>query len=440
MDVPLPILDQEVARAAAALASARAPDGEAPNPLEAHRRASSRATWLALAEAGPAPLVTPLRAWVFALTLERVLWDDTVRLAVAWSTPSITVAETGIAAFTASPRDLLRRVLGEADPARRRIWGRALADSAGPASDAARILAERRVEAARLMESPGPGLDVLEIPVDPPAALSAAAARLLTDTARFHERTGSWPAALAAGVGREHGRGWPARLGPRWLFDLFSSGPLTEGLSLAIPPLPAALGATSFARALGAFGAALADADGPRTSFSLARAPFDLRSARRAALFAGLAADPVFAARALGLGRDRARDQARGVARALLVGLRLDAARVLCRGVLSLPDGERAPHFEQHTATALGLPLPPPLAGVVPRLGADDPVRFAGALVAAVDHRRLVDRFDEDWFRNPHAARAIREEDAVVPASRVAPAAALDAGVVEIVRVLADLG
>src|SRR5262249_38881735 len=148
-----------------------------------------------------------------------------------------------------------------------------------------------------------------------------------------------------------------------------------------------AIGAASFARALGAFGAALAHEGAARGFFALAHAPFDLRKARRAALFAGLAADPIFFTRALGLGRGRARDQARGVARALLISLRLDAARVLLRGALSLPRREREARFEEITAAALGVPIPPSLAGVVPRLGPDDPARFAGALLAARDRR-----------------------------------------------------
>src|SRR5262249_25898498 len=153
----------------------------------------------------------------------------------------------------------------------------------------------------------------------------------------------------------------------------------------------------------------------------------DLRRARRAALFAGLAADPVFGARALKIGRGRARDQARGVARALLISLRLDAARVLLRGALVLPRRERAARFEEITAAALGVPIPPSLAGVVPRLGPDDPARFAGALLAARDRRALVEGFDEDWFKSPHAAHAIREEDAA-PASHTVKEDALEAG------------
>jgi hypothetical protein len=79
------------------------------------------------------------------------------------------------------------------------------------------------------------------------------------------------------------------------------------------------------------------------------------------------------------------------------------------------------------------------LGGLVPRLGPDDPARFAGALLAAADRRRLVDRFDEDWFRSPHAGRALREEDASPPSSRAVPAASLEAGLAEIVRVLGAL-
>jgi hypothetical protein len=441
MDVPLEILDREVAGAESAVAAARArlAQGEledASNPLDAFRRVSTRATWIGLGEA-QGPLAQPLRAWIFALTLERVLWADAVRFETGWRAPSITVAEAGIVAFTESPRDLLLRILREGDRARRRIFAAALARGAGAVHDAARLLAERRVEAARLV---GADLDPLEIPVDPPAALASVAVRLLADTAPLVDRGSTWSAALVQGVGRSFGEGWPARLGPRWLFDLFHGGSLTEGLRPAIPRLPAAIGASSFARALGAFGAALADAGGPSPPFALARAPFDLRRHRRAALFAGLAADPVFAARALGLGRGRARDQARGVARALLVTLRLDAARVLCRGILSLPDGERPARFEEHTAAALGAPIPPALAGVVPRLGPADPARLAGALLAACDRRALVERFDEDWFRSPHAARAIREEDADPGLAMRTGPAAIEAGLAEIVRTLGELG
>ncbi len=109
--------------------------------------------------------------------------------------------------------------------------------------------------------------------------------------------------------------------------------------------------------------------------------------------------------------------------------------------MLSQPDGERAARFEEQTATAIGAPLPASFAGAIPRLGPGDPARFAGALLAARDRRTLIERFDEDWFQSPHAGRAIREEDAapLIPGASRAPAADLEAGVAEIVRVLGEL-
>jgi hypothetical protein len=456
MDVPLEVIDREVCRARAKLGAARASlaraesaDGEdqplgwedAPNPLAPHRRVATRATWLELGDAAGA---APLRAWVYALTLDRVLWPDEARVAAAWQRPSIALEERGVRATIASPRDLLLAVLREPSTERRRIFASALAEGAAPVQDAARIYAERRAEAARLLDPHAQG--PVEIPIateegnDRGAAFAAAASRLLADTRALVDPAPAWSAALAAAVGRAHAEGWPARLGPRWLFDLFHAGPLTEGLMLALPPLPAPFGAASFARTLGAFGGSLADAAAPRIPFSTSRPPFDARRHRRAGLFASLAADPVFGVRALGLGRGRARDQARGVARAMLVTLRLDAARVLLRGALEVPPREGGARFEEHTAAALGVPIPASLLGVVPRLGPEDAVRFAGSLVAATDRRALIDRYDEDWFRSPHAARAIREEDAL-PFSSTAPitSAALEAGVSEIVRALGDL-
>src|SRR5262249_32034565 len=162
----------------------------------------------------------------------------------------------------------------------------------------------------------------------------------------------------------------------RWLEEVVRGTGLTEGLSLALGPLPLPLGAASFARALASFGRAFAAADVPPSApYCMARRPFDLRVARRAALFGGLAADPAFGARALDLSRDRARDQARRVARSLLSSVRLDAARVLLRGALLAAARERADRFEEATARALGAPIPASLAGALPLLSPSDGAR-----------------------------------------------------------------
>jgi hypothetical protein len=107
--------------------------------------------------------------------------------------------------------------------------------------------------------------------------------------------------------------------------------------------------------------------------------------------------------------------------------------------VLLLGERARADRFEEETAGALGAPIPGALAGVVPELEPGAALRIAGALLAARDRRDLVERFDEDWFRNPHAAEAIREQEAVLPASPRAGAAELEAGLEELLRALAAL-
>lgn len=475
MDVPFELLDKEISRAVRSVRASRAelmrsaPDLLDPalqSPLAEHRRVSSRATFRELREiaqksappgitdvgntpetlptglvppiATSSPLIGAMLAWLYALTLDRVLWSDEVRLTACFVGPTIAVDHPELGRLRTSPREIIVRVLRETDPARRRAWADALAGGASRVSDAARVLAERRAEAVKLLDAHP---DDFEVPASPPA-LSAITDRLLARSEDLVPNVkGDYTAALSAALAKEQGEGWPARLTPRWLEQLVHTTGLTEGLHLSLDPLPTAIGATSFARALGILGGALADADGPKDApFSLAEHPFDLRRARRSALLAGLVGDPLFHGRVLGLPRARAHDQARSIARALLRSLRVDIARVKLRGVLLFGEREREIRFEEVTAGALGAPIPPVLAGVVPRLTPSDAVRLVGVLAAAVDRRSLIERFDEDWFRNPRAARAIREEDAVVPSSTKLSDQTLEDGAGEIIRFIESLG
>ncbi|XXX77142.1 hypothetical protein WMF30_56780 [Sorangium sp. So ce134] len=484
MEIDLIRLDRDVARAARAWRAAlgdlarRGPappaaDQDGPsaaeararleNPLEPFRRASARTTYLELtgktpglgAELGlasptpsaapdPTGLAAPLADWVYTLTLERVVWADRVRLAAAWHAASLTIDLPEPARV--SPHEARLRLLAEPTDAGRQVFAEVLARGSGAVADAARVLVERRHEAARRLAEEG--LRAIEIPCDPPDAAIGAAEALLRRTEPMMQPEPTWHGALGRAVGRDAASGWPARLGPRWIEELFRATKLTEGLAIDLGPLPRPLGAASFARALARFGAALALASG-RGPFALALAPYDLRRARRAALFGGLVADPVFCARALGLGRGRALDQARATAQSLLLSLRLDAAtvalvfdsgrdgggHVLLRGA-----HDRGDRFQEATARALGAPIPATLAGVVPALDPGAAARLAGALLAARDRRDLIERFDEDWFRNPRAAEALRDEDSArSPASRRAGEADLEAGLGELVRALASL-
>jgi hypothetical protein len=161
------------------------------------------------------------------------------------------------------------------------------------------------------------------------------------------------------------------------------------------------LGASTFARACGAFGAAFRASSGsPSLPFALARDPWFVPAHRFGAVFGALPASRAFQRRALGNVARIAEGQARVVARSLLLAARLDAVRLLAPIARD--------RFEELTARVFGAPLPSPLAGAWPRRRDDESARFVG-LVTAVDlHRELVDRFDDDWFANPRAVLHLR--------------------------------
>ncbi|MEJ7730910.1 MAG: hypothetical protein WKG00_17045 [Polyangiaceae bacterium] len=246
LDPPLPILDAEIRAAAQAVRRARDElrlEGVAEDPLGERRQVSSRYMFLELADEKD-PVAPSARAWVAWLTLERVLWRDTARVGAAWHARSLRVDK--LAAGELSPREARARVLGDPDPERRRAWGMALARGVGGLADAVRIRAERRAEATRLLDAAE--VERVEQPFEPADAVRAAAEAWLATTDALVERRQSFTDALYAALGREAADGWPAKLGTRWLADLFRATGLTDGLSLDVGPLPVVLGATRSAR------------------------------------------------------------------------------------------------------------------------------------------------------------------------------------------------
>jgi len=443
MDLPPHEIDRLIARAASDLRREERElitqgKGGRHSVLEETRAVSSRSMWIELGERGQKdPVLAAARSWVYVLTLARVGWPARSRLAEAWHATSIEMEEPAPARI--SPRAARFEVLSEIAPARRRIFADALATKTSALGDAAMIAEERRLEAIRRLGDAD--ADALEIPIDPPSSLARIAERVLEVTAEVAgPRPPRWDDAIAASLARGADEGWPARLSHRWASDLFGATGLLDGVPIAPFDLPSTLGAISFSRALASFGAAYAEADVPRAApFVLARPPFDVRRARRSALFGSLPADPMFVTRALGLGRDRAREQARAHARALVSSLRLDAARVLLRGAALLPPRARRDRFEELTFRALGAWIPASLLFVLPSLGPEDPTRLVGALAAMADRRSLIERFDEDWFRSPHAARALREEQAALDPSPRLGEATVDAAIEELSRALEEL-
>ena len=210
--------------------------------------------------------------------------------------------------------------------------------------------------------------------------------------------------SIALAVGRAAPEGWPAQLSNRWLEELF--GDMARGLPIAMPPLPRAIGASSFARALAIFGRAFRVAGASKSlPFVVARSPAFVDSERYANVFADLAGSTAFQRRALGLSTRVAPAQTRVLAYSMFIGARLSAVRLL----LGDPDVPATPDlFDETTSALFGVPAPRALCGAWPTPRDDEHARFLGLLTAEPLARELRERYDEDWFQNPRAAQHLR--------------------------------
>ncbi len=403
-------LDRDVARAAKALASWRSgladrPDARGDDPFEGLRAVSGKSTWDHLGErsvsASEEPLRVALRRWVLSFVHARIGAVDDV--AVAREVSALRGRFDGEGPRLVSWREAWRGVVGAKTPDEARLWLAAAADAAPSLVPIARRRGARRIEVARRMG--------FAHPWEPAAAVSVSAMR--SSASRFLERTdelsravwreslGGEPgvaAVLHAAVGREAGEGWPARLTPRWLEESFGDG--VRGLRLELPALPPTLGAASFARALTAFGYAVrvASAQGSMP-FAIGCDPWFVAAHRLGFVFGGLAADPEFFVRVLGLGRRSADAQARVLARTELLEARISAARIVVGG----DDAAPRDAFEDVGYRALGSAIDARFHGAWPAARVDEPARWV-ALLQAPDLRALLrDGFDSDWFRNPRA-------------------------------------
>jgi hypothetical protein len=437
-------LDREVARGAAALVRWRdelARDAEAAGghaPLEAVRRVTGKATYDALGSFEPSladvPLRDALRSWVVALLLARVVHDEDVELAKARGEARGRFA--GEPPALVSFRQAWRAVAAARTVAEARLWLATAAECGPEIADVARRRADKRLEAVRRLGLSHPGEIV--VPTKH-AALRSAAERLLDATQDLSDdvleplvRDGQGPAAvLHAAVGREAGEGWPARLGERWLHDCF--GAMLQGLRPVLPALPEALGASSFARALGAMGFAVRDACvGKATPFVLGHDPGSRASHRLGAVFAGLAGDVDWQTRTLGIGRRAAGAQARVLGRTALVHVRLSAARLLLGDEAAFAPRDR---FEELGGRVLGASLDGRLRGAWPAARDDEASRFVGLLEAYDLAATLRDRFDVDWVRNPKAWAHLRATSSLASREPL-EAASLDAAATGLARAL----
>jgi hypothetical protein len=239
--------------------------------------------------------------------------------------------------------------------------------------------------------------------------------------------------ALGASVPGE----WPARPNVRALAELVREGGIFENLKPEGFDATRVYGASSILRGLARLGRAIHDAGAAaKRPFVLAHEPGGLRQRTFGALFALMPTKWPFAERRLGVGRSRARDYRRSLGRVVLLATREAALRALLGAESRSARGLTRDRFSELFFEALGFEPAPGLTGAI-FAGDRDGVALSGLLLAATKERALTEMHDEDWFRNPRAARELRAELETSP-PYAADAEALAAGAHALARLVLE--
>jgi len=377
------------------------------------------------------PLRAPMLRWLFRLVDDKANLEGLVALARARAQDVHPIDHPERASLSLA--DLLSRALR--DRPRAAEWlEQYLAHAPASAELERRVWERRREVAERLKVDP----EELELPA--PGVYDVALAWLRdTDDRAGEFRTGRLHGHLASALGLEAHEGWPARLSAESLAGLFGDSRLLDSLPLEPGPLPRALAPASFVRALARLGSAFADAAAPRDQpFVVAHDAYGLRRLAHGALLSGLALEPAFLRRALGLAPGRAAEHRRVLARVIFHETRTRALRLLMRRAALSGDRAYREAFEEQTARLLGEPLPTELTGALFAPRRDEAQRFVSMLLATAHARELVEDHDDDWYRNPRAVEQLRAAAALPPAVTTTREA-LEQGALELSRTLLPL-
>jgi len=392
--------------------------GEA--PLGRHRGVAGQTAFTALAERSVTSedlaLRDALRCWVGALTVARVTEGEQAAEATVVAERSAFVRLDVVE--KASFRDAWNGLVRSRTPSEATAWIDALAERGPAVSAVRRERAMREEEAVKRL-----GVETWEALVGdtPRETLDAAAHLFLAETRdlasairREASRAGG-PDAVAdtfagtvlSAIARDAPEGWPARLTLRGLVGTLGvREDIGRGLRIEAV-LPEAVGASSFARGLMAFGVAYRTAAAAASSlpFAIAAHPTFADAERFGFAFGALPTLGAYQRRGLGLGARVAAKQARDLARTALLHARSVAAASLLARDAARPDRAR---FQELTHDVWGGGVPGALGGAFPRARGEVHARLTALLTTLPLLDELRDRFDEDWFQNPHAWRALR--------------------------------
>ena len=445
-DVPidLPVLDRDVRRAAGrveqlqawlALGTTEARDqARSFDPFDGTqlRHTAALSTYRALVALEPSILDVPLRdgllRWVHELLQVRVGYDLAIddadaenaldsRLTVAQlaelTRAAAAAAAAGAGALAAPDergsvahtyRDAFASIVRASNDARGAGALARAGELAAPVAAVRKERRERRFEAARRLGVAHP------FALASTADIGALAKSLLDATEPFavelfkqarKTADGPWRASSAIQLALGHGakQGWPAHLGQRWLDEAFSA---IAPRGVAVGTLPAPIGSATFLRAAVRWGFTWRTSGTPRSMpFGLARDPYPVPAHRFGFAIASVIAEPSFQRRTLELPSRSAAAQARVLRTTMFLHARVIAARAL----LSAEEHVTPSLFEEMGSRVFGAPLPAPMRDAWPDPRASEPAQLLGLLGTQAFLRDLVERYDDDWFRNPKAGK-----------------------------------
>ncbi len=230
----------------------------------------------------------------------------------------------------------------------------------------------------------------------------------ITQDAVQSQWEGGFAPLVEAGLSRAATEGWPARLAPDTLRDLFGAGQLFRGVNLRLGALPPRLNPASFVRAAAHLGRALSEALSARDlPFVVAREPHDLPGLLWGELFALWSTSFAFLRTRLSQSPSQARDTLRVLRGARIVHARFLAARVLARESARSPGS--AEKWLEMTHVFCREELPPSSSLARFNVGVESPAHLAAHLAALRWEQELVEEYDEDWYENPRAQEELRE-------------------------------
>lgn len=370
-----------------------------------------------LRERASDPVARALAEWVDTFWLEDVLYKSRFELAVAWGLPR----EVRGRSQAISVRGLRREVVGGRHVKVRERAADELGEWLQVLTEPAERHLERRFDRERSVPFSCRSLAVHEVAegseLQPRAALTLAERWLqTTDGLASAMNASEWHETLHLSLAPGARDGWPVRPSARWIRSVFAREDWTRGLPLGPLKVPPPIGATSYARALGSFGMRVFEACRPRSlPLAVHQHPMSLRKHQYRSLFASVVAEESFAVRVLGLSKGAARDHRRALAAAFLTSSRVDAWRVVMQDAARESFGVARERQGELAERVLGGGASPDFFAVFPTLRPGDGAAFCGLFAGAEARRALVERHDEDWYRNPRALAELRDEAGRAP-------------------------